>query len=151
MKKFYFIFLGALLSFSFGCHEERILTPNTHDGRVPDVLNFTAKLDSSITANKKKYVVQLHWVYDTIRYATNPNLKNWEVYRVIANDTMTYKFQLQTYVEKPRYADSSVSIQPGGRDSVVVLYRVIPIGIVDANNIQFTGRPSEIARISIKK
>lgn len=134
-----------------GCDEERVLIPNTHDGRVPDVINITARLDSITSKNPSQFVVWLQWAYDSIRYSTNPNLKNWEVYRVIANDTLTFKFQLQKFVETPIYADSSVSIQPGLRDSVVVLYRVIPIGNVDENNIQFTGKPSDIVRVSIKK
>lgn len=140
-----------MLAAFFGCHEERLLSPDTHNGRVPDVINLSSRIDTTRTLNQKKYKVVLMWGYDTIRYAHNPNLKNWEVYRVIANDTLTYKFQLQAMVETPQYIDSSVAIQPGGRDSVVMLYRITPIGIVDENNIQFTGKPSDIVRISLKK
>jgi hypothetical protein len=152
MKKRYCYF-GCLLLLlcGAGCNEERILTPNTHDGRVPEVINFSARIDSS-AAKPIKFIVWLNWSYDTLRYGVNPNLKNWEVYRIIGyEDTLTVKFQLQKFVQVPTFGDSSVSIQPGNRDSVVILYRVIPVGNVDANNIQFTGKPSDIVRVSIKK
>jgi hypothetical protein len=151
MSKILYIMVVSVLAILIitGCEDERVLTANTHDGRVPDVLDFRAVIDSS-KANTSKYILRLLWRYDTLRYPTNPNIKNWEVYRVVANDTLTFKFQLQKFVQIPSYADSSISIQPAGRDSVVVLYRIIPIGNV-VDNIQFTGRPSEIVRVVVRK
>lgn len=143
---FYIIFCSLLL---VGCDPERNLIPNAHDGRVPDVIDFRAVIDSS-KSTPSKYILRLSWRYDTIRYNTTPNLKNWEVYRVVANDTLTFKFQLQKFVQSPIHADSTVSIQPAGRDSVVVLYRVVPIGNV-VDNVQFTGKPSEIVRVVVFK
>ncbi|NUN70227.1 MAG: hypothetical protein HUU02_11000 [Bacteroidetes bacterium] len=143
------LLIGSLMALVAGCDEERVLTPNTHDGRVPDVVNLTAQIDSS-KVKPSTFILRLRWAYDSLRYPSNPNLKNWEVYRVVANDTLTFKFQLQKFVQTPVYADSSISIQPGGRDSVVVLYRVIPIGNV-IDNIQFTGKPSDILRVVIYK
>lgn len=140
-----------LLISVIACNEDRVLTPNSHDGRVPDVVNFTARIDTS-AVKPTKFIVWLNWAYDSIRYSVNPNLKNWEVYRIIGyEDTLDVKFQLQKFVQTPQFADSSIPIQPGNRDSVVILYRVIPIGNVDVNNIQFTGKPSDIVRVSIKK
>lgn len=137
----------AWAAVSSGCSEDRVLTPNTHEGRVPDVIAFAGKVDSS-KATASKFILRLAWKYDTVRYPSAPNIKNWEVYRVVANDTLTFKFQLQKFVQTPVYADSTVSIQPGNRDSVVVLYRIIPIGNV-IDNIQFTGRPSDILRMVV--
>lgn len=152
MNKRYFYFgCILLLLFVSGCNEERILTPNTHDGRVPDVINLSARIDSS-AAKPTKYIVWLSWTYDSLQYSIKPNLKNWEVYRVIGyEDTLTVKFQLQKFVQIPKFGDSSISIQPANRDSVVILYRVIPVGNVDSSNIQFTGKPSDIVRVSITK
>lgn len=149
MKNVYFGAVLFGLLFSTGCDDERVLTPNTHDGRVPDVLNFRAVIDSSIST-PSKYILRLLWAYDTVRYPVSPNIKNWEVYRVVANDTLTFKFQLQKFVQSPFFYDSSITIQPAGRDSVVVLYRVIPIGNV-VENIQFTGKPSDIVRVVVRK
>ncbi len=150
MKSNYLFIYGivAFMVFS-GCEPERTLIPNTHDGKVPDVTNFRIVIDSSIV-NRSKYILRLLWNYDTVTYSVNPNLKNWEVYRVVANDTLTFKFQLQKFVQRSIYADSTVSIQPAGRDSVVVLYRIIPIGNV-LDNIQFTGKPSDIVRVVVKR
>ena len=150
MKSNYiFIFaVGALISI-IGCEPERNLIPNAHDGKVPEVTGFRVVIDSS-KVTPSKYILRLSWNYDTVTYSVNPNLKNWEVYRVAANDTLTFKFQLQKFVQTPVYADSTVSIQPAGRDSVVVLYRIIPIGNV-LDNIQFTGKPSDIVRVVVKR
>lgn len=143
------LLFGVIIILSAGCSDDRVLTPNTHDGRVPDVINLTAKIDSS-KVKPATFILRLSWGYDTLKYPSNPNLKNWEVYRVVANDTLTFKFQLQKFVQTSVYADSSISIQPAGRDSVVVLYRVIPIGNV-IENIQYTGKPSDITRVVIYK
>lgn len=131
---------------------ERSLVPNTHDGRVPDVIDFTAVIDSSVV-NHSLYIVRLSWGYDTIKYSsdmTKANLKNWEVYRIIGTDTNTVKFQLQKIVQTPQFADSSFAIQPAGRDKVSLLYRILPIGNV-VDNVQFTGKPSEIIRVDLLK
>ncbi len=143
------VLFGLIILCAVGCNEDRVLTPNTHDDRVPEVVNLTAKIDSS-KVKPATFIVRLGWGYDTVRYPSSPNLKNWEVYRVVANDTVTFKFQLQKFVQSPVYADSTISIQPAGRDSVVVLYRIIPIGNV-IENIQFTGKPSDILRVVIYK
>ncbi|MCK9410625.1 MAG: hypothetical protein WCX28_04690 [Bacteriovoracaceae bacterium] len=150
MKKNVYIIIALLsIIFSVGCDEERVVTANTHDERVPEVTALSASIDSSIST-PSKFILRLLWGYDTLRYPIAPNIKNWEVYRVVASDTLTYKFQLQKFVQIPFYADSSISIQPAGRDSVVVLYRIIPIGNV-VENIQFTGKPSDILRVVIHK
>jgi hypothetical protein len=148
-KTIILIIISIGISVFMSCEDDRVLTPNTHDGRVPDVIAFRAVIDSS-RATPSKYILRLLWGYDTVRYPVNPNIKNWEVYRVVANDTLTFKFQLQKFVQAPLYADSSISIQPAGRDSVVVLYRIIPIGNV-VENIQFTGKPSDIVRVVVRK
>lgn len=147
-KSLLFCFAVVLLLFN-ACEPERSLAPNTHDGRVPEVTAFRIVIDSSIVT-RSKYIVRMTWGYDTVKYRGAPNLKNWEVYRVVAPDTITFKFQLQKFAQTPVYADSSVSIQPAGRDSVVVLYRIIPIGNV-VDNIQYTGKPSEIVRVMLPK
>lgn len=152
MKNILYVFIIITGVVIFACEPDRSLIPNTHDGRVPEVVNFNITKDttkSSPTATTK-YVLKLNWGYDTLKYGFTPNLKNWEVYRVVANDTLTFKFQLQKFVQVPFYADSTVSIQPAGRDSVVILYRVIPIGNV-VDNIQFTGQPSDIVRVVVFK
>ncbi len=148
MKTNFFVIVIIILGLA-ACEADRLLIPNTHDGRVPDVINFKIAIDSS-KVNKSNYILRLTWNYDTVKYGGAPNLKNWEVYRVVASDTLTFKFQLQKFVQKPNYSDSSVSIQPAGRDSVVILYRIIPVGNV-IDNIQFTGKPSDIARVVVKK
>ncbi len=132
-----------------GCDGDRALVPNTHDGRVPDVVNFAAMIDSS-RATPSKFIIRLNWGYDTIRYPVNPNIKNWEVYRVVGTDTIFTKFQLQKFTDFPRHADSTVAVQPAGRDSVVILYRVIPVGNV-IDNVQYTGKPSDIVRVVVRK
>jgi hypothetical protein len=153
IKTFLLILLSIGLLYMLACDSaERSLVPNTHDGRVPEVIDFTAVIDSSVV-NHSLYIVKLRWRYDTVKYSsdmTKANLKNWEVYRIIGADTNTVKFQLQRIVQSPQFTDSSFAIQPAGRDKVTILYRILPIGNV-VDNVQFTGKPSDILRVELLK
>lgn len=138
------------LMVSLGCDEDRIVRPNTHDGRVPDVINFTYKIDT--TAATKKLAVRLTWNYDTVRYGTDrekANLRDWEVYRSF-NDTASIFFQSRGRTFFPQFTDSSNEIRPGEREQVVIFYKVYPAGYT-VNNIQFIGKPSEVLNVIIKK
>lgn len=144
MKRIALILIVAALA-AAGCEPDRQLVPNTHDGRVPDVINFTGHVDSVAS---RRYV-KLSWAYDTVRYSTDrerANLRDWEVFRSIA-DTSYFQSRGRTF--NPVYTDSSDQIQLSGRDSVIVFYKVYPAGYT-IDNIQFIGKPSDILQFVIK-
>jgi hypothetical protein len=146
MKSRQLYFFAILLWTVTGCGPERGLIPRTHDGRVPDVINIAAMLDS--TQSHKK-LITLTWAYDSVRYGTDreaANLRDWEVFRSF-NDTSFFQSRGRTFF--PTFSDSSNEIQPGARDSVVVLYKVYPSGYLH-DNIQFTGKPSDIVTVIVK-
>ncbi len=147
MKFWQTCFLAAFSWVAAGCGPERGLIPNTHDGRVPDVIDFSAQLDST---QSHKRLITLTWAYDTVRYGTDreqANLRDWEVFRSF-NDTSFFQSRGRTFF--PTFSDSSNEIQLGARDSVVVLYKVYPSGYTH-DKIQFTGKPSDIVIVTIKK
>ncbi len=140
-----FIIIGIVAAVLIGCDAGRELKPNTHDGRVPDIINLTTKVDS---VGKLKRVT-LTWAYDTIMYGTDrikANLRDWEVWS--ASDTL--QLSPKGRPTTPIFVDVSNAIQPGGNDSIVFFYKIYPNGYT-VDNIQFIGKPTSILRIVIKK
>jgi hypothetical protein len=140
------LLLGACL---YGCEADRALIPNTHDGRVPDVLTFNGRVDSSAT---RKFIVKLTWSFDSVRYGTDrqtANLRDWEVLRALG-DTSAAFFQSRGRTFFPQFSDSSNEVQLNGRDSVVLYYRVIPAGFT-VNNIQFIGKSTPPMLVIVRK
>lgn len=137
----------SIAVFVIGCEPERFLIPNTHNERVPEIINLTYFVDT-ITATQK--VVKIRWAYDSVKYGTDrvkANLRDWEVYRS-ANDTL--QFTPRGRPVFPSWDDFSAEVQPGGNDSVVIYYKIFPNGYTK-DNIQFVGRPSPLIRIVVKK
>ncbi|WP_205006520.1 hypothetical protein, partial [Escherichia coli] len=64
-----------ILTLFYGCDKPRELITPTHIGRVPEVKNLNARIDTTKTG---KYLILLNWEYDD-----NGNLKEWEVYRAL--------------------------------------------------------------------
>jgi len=120
----------------YGCDKPKELITPTHIGRVPEVKNLNARIDTTKTG---KYLVLLNWEYDD-----NGNLREWEVYRAL-RDTAggNYSF-LQPPVKVPSYADST--IPSFGEDSIWVYYKVIPVG-----NDRFLGKPGIIRLTLFRK
>ncbi|MCX6138933.1 MAG: hypothetical protein NTV54_15755 [Ignavibacteriales bacterium] len=144
-----FLLVGLFLlgTFLFGCDSDRSLVPNTHEGRVPDVLAFSGKIDSSAT---KKYIVQLKWAFDSVRFGTNrevANLRDWEILRSIG-DTSFFQSRGRSFF--PQFSDSSNEVQLSGKDSLVLFYKVIPAGFT-VDKIQFIGKPSDPLLVIIRK
>lgn len=125
----------SIFTLFYGCDKPRELITPTHIGRVPEVKNLTAKVDTTIT---RKYLVLLNWEYDD-----NGNLREWEIYRALRDTTGgNYSF-LQPPVKTTSYADST--IPSFVEDSIWVYYKVIPVG-----NDRFLGKPG-IARVTLYK
>ena len=134
--------------FILGCDTERSLVPNTHDGKVPDVVSFSARVDS--TSVTKKKIVRMTWGYDTARYGVdrkNANLLDWEV-TVAKEDTVIFESRGRTFV--PSFIDSANDIQLGARESLIVFYKIFPTGY-NIDHIQFIGRPSDPYKVVIRK
>lgn len=132
-----------------GCEPDRQLVPNSHDGKVPEVINFVAKVDSTPT---RKMVIRLTWAYDTLKYPTDrdkANLKDWDVQRSVGDTTF---FQSRGRTLFPSFSDSSNEVQPLSKD-VVLYYRVDASGFTDfaGRRVQYDGKPSDILEIIIKK
>ncbi len=137
--------IGIVTLVLIGCDAGREIKPNTHDGRVPDIINLATKVDS---VGKLKRVT-LTWAYDTITYGTDrikANLRDWEVWS--ASDTL--QLSPKGRPTAPIFVDVSNAIQPGGNDSIVFFYKIYPNGYT-VDNIQFIGKPTSILRIVIKK
>lgn len=140
------MYIAFVTVVSMGCNSDRSLAPNTHDDRVPDIINLAFTVDSN--ASKQK-IVTLTWGYDTVQYGTDrikANLRDWEVYS--ANDTL--QLSPKGRPTSPKWIDMSNAVQPGGNDSVVVFYKIFPNGYA-IDNIQFVGKPTKILRVVIKK
>lgn len=137
LKLAFSVCLSVLLMFLFfyGCDKPRELITPIHIGRVPDVKNLRARVDTTRTG---KYLVLLNWEYED-----NGNLREWEVYRVL-RDTAggNYSF-LQPPVKTPSYGDSTVPTFV--EDSIWVYYKVIPVG-----NDRFLGKPGMV-RVTLYK
>ncbi len=145
-NKILFLIIAVVVMLA-GCEAERNLIPNAHDGRVPDILDLTYKVDTNASRQK---VITLRWRYDSLKYGTDriaANLRDWEIYRS-ANDTAQFTSRGKTFF--PIWVDSSPEVQPAGRDSVIIFYKIFPNGY-PVDNIQFVGRPSEILRIIVRK
>ncbi len=143
LKLYTVLMLGIFLL--VGCDSGRAIKPNTHDGRVPDIINLTTKVDS--VGSQKR--VTLAWAYDTIKYGTDrikANLRDWEVWS--AGDTT--QLSPKGRPTSPLWVDVSGEVQPGGKDSAVIFYKIFPNGYT-VDNIQFIGKPTSIIRIVIKK
>jgi hypothetical protein len=139
--------IAALSLMYLGCEEDRILITDTHNGRVPDIINLRYSVDTNASRQK---VITITWGYDSVRYGTNriqANLRDWEVYRS-ANDTVQMTPRGRPVF--PVWVDTSPEVQPGGADSVVIYYRIYPNGYAQ-NNIQYVGRPTPLIRIVVKK
>jgi hypothetical protein len=95
MKKIIFGAFIIICSFTVSsCDTERSLIPNTHDSKVPDVVNLTSRVDSTLS---RKKVVTIKWTYDTIRYGKSDiaaNLKNWEYLKVLMIHPILYPKEL---------------------------------------------------------
>lgn len=144
------LFTSVLTLVLISCNDDRGLIPNTHDGRVPDVINLVYMVDSTVIS--KKLLVRLSWGYDSLRYGTDrekANLRDWEVYRSF-NDTASVLFSSRGRTFFPQFIDSSNEIRPGNRDSVVLFFKVYPAGYT-SDNIQFIGKPSDVINVIIRK
>lgn len=143
-KTIYFVLMTVIL---IGCDTERNIVPNTHDGRVPEIIGLTYVVDTNAVGQK---VIRLRWGYDSLKYGTDriaANLRDWEIYRS-SSDTSQFTSRGKTFF--PLFDDASPEVQPGGRDSVIILYRIFPNGYL-VDNIQFIGKPSPILEIIVRK
>lgn len=142
------LFIVVILGIIYlGCDTERVLIPNSHDDRVPDIINLKYVIDTNAAAQK---VITITWSYDSVKFGTDrikANLRDWEVYRS-ANDTL--QFTPRGRPAFPIWIDSSPEVQPRGNDSIVIYYRIYPNGYAQ-NNIQFVGKPTPLIRIVVKK
>jgi hypothetical protein len=140
----------TLLFFSvlfIGCDDERSIVPNIHDSKVPEIIGLTYRVDTNNVGQK---VIRLRWGYDSLRYGTDrlqANLRDWEIYRS-STDTSQFTSRGKTFF--PVWNDASAEVQPGGRDSVVIYYRIYPNGYL-VDNIQFIGKPTEVLEIVVRK
>ena len=144
---FVFVFMGIALQ---GCEPDRQLVPDTHSGKVPEVINLLAKIDT--TAVTKKKVVKLSWAYDTLKYSTDrdaANLQDWDVMRSVGDSTF---FQSRGKTLVPSFVDSSSEAQPSGKD-VILFYKIIATGFseISGKKVQFDGKPSDILQVTILK
>jgi len=133
--------------FCFGCEPDRELIPETHNDRVPEIINLKYSVDTNAASQK---VITITWGYDSVKYGTNrikANLRDWEVYRS-ANDTVQLTPRGRPVF--PVWVDSSPEVQPSGNDSVVIFYKIFPNGYAQ-DNIQFVGKPTPFIRIVVKK
>ncbi|KAB2923659.1 MAG: hypothetical protein F9K22_08325 [Bacteroidetes bacterium] len=147
MKYRHLIPLSLLLLAAWSCEADRAVVPNTHDGRVPDIIGLTYTVDTNNVGQK---VVKLRWGYDSLKYGTDrlaANLRDWEIYRS-ATDTSQFTSRGKTFF--PQFNDASNEVQPGGRDSIVIMYRIVPNGYL-VDDVQFIGKPSDILQIVIRK
>jgi hypothetical protein len=151
MKKIIFGAFIIICSFTVSsCDTERSLIPNTHDSKVPDVVNLTSRVDSTLS---RKKVVTIKWTYDTIRYGKSDiaaNLKNWEIFKSIDDTSNFVSKGTIVYSIAPVWKDSSSDIQPTQRDSIIVFYKIHPTGF-PIDQIQFIGRSSEVLKIIVRK
>ncbi|MEW6062740.1 MAG: hypothetical protein AB1600_12445 [Bacteroidota bacterium] len=135
----YSIFTVCLI-FIIGCEPERSIVPNTHDNRVPEIINVTAWVDS-ISPTRK--VVRIRWAKDTLKQYTD-QLKNWEVFRSL-NDTAQFTSRGTTFI--PAWDDASV--HRTDRD-VTVFYKIFPNGELTTKG-QFIGKPSDVIKLTVRK
>ena len=142
----------ALILFTaswWGCEPERQIVPDIYNGKVPEVINITVKIDTSAT---RKTVVKLSWAYDTVKYGSDrekANLKDWDVHRSVG-DTTFYQSRGRTLF--PFFSDSSNEVQPVSKD-VLVFYQVNASGVTDVfgRKVQYDGMPSDVIQVVIKK
>lgn len=130
-----------------GCDEERSIVPNTHDFKVPEIIGLTYSVDTNAVGQK---VIHLRWGYDSLRYGTDrlqANLRDWEIYRS-STDTSQFTSRGKTFF--PVWDDASNEVQPAGRDSVVIYYRIFPNGYL-VDNIQYIGKPTDVIEIVVRK
>lgn len=142
--KFIFIIFSMCL---IGCDVERNVVPNAHDGTVPEIIGLTYIVDTNAVGQK---VIRIRWGFDSLRYGTDrlkANLRDWEIYRS-STDTSQFTSRGKTFF--PLWDDASPEVQPGGRDSVVIYYRIFPNGYL-VDNIQFIGKPTDVLEIVVKK
>lgn len=133
----------------WGCEPDRRLIPDTYNGKVPEVINITIRIDTSAT---RKTVVRLAWAYDTVKYGPDrekANLKDWDVRRSVG-DTTFYQSRGRTLF--PFFSDSSNEVQPASRD-VLVFYQINASGVTDVfgRTVQYDGKPSDVIEVVIKK
>lgn len=143
-KTFIVITLAVLFA---GCDDERSVVPNTHDQKVPEIIGLTYSVDTNAVGQK---VIHLRWGYDSLRYGTDrlqANLRDWEIYRS-STDTSQFTSRGKTFF--PVWDDASAEVQPGGRDSVVIYYRIFPNGYL-VDNIQYIGKPTDVIEITVRK
>jgi hypothetical protein len=143
-KSFLFMILVVLFA---GCDEERSIVPNTHDFKVPEIIGLTYSIDTNAVGQK---VIHLRWGYDSLRYGTDrlqANLRDWEIYRS-STDTSQFTSRGKTFF--PVWDDASNEVQPAGRDSVVIYYRIFPNGYL-VDNIQYIGKPTDVIEIVVRK
>ena len=130
-----------------GCDDERSVVPNIHDSKVPEIIGLTYSVDTNSVGQK---VIHLRWGYDSLRYGTDrlqANLRDWEIYRS-STDTSQFTSRGKTFF--PVWNDASAEVQPGGRDSVVIYYRIYPNGYL-VDNIQYIGKPTDVLEIVVRK
>lgn len=130
-----------------GCDDERSIVPNMHDGRVPDIIGLTYTVDTNAVGQK---LIRIRWGYDSLKYGTDriaANLRDWEIYRS-STDTSQFTSRGKTFF--PVWDDASAEVQPGGRDSVIIYYRIFPNGYL-VDNIQFIGKPTDVIEIVVKR
>ncbi len=145
-------FTVALILFAgswWGCEPDRQLAPDTYNGKVPEIINLTVRIDTSLT---RKTVVKLTWAYDTLQYGSDrdkANLKDWDVRRSVG-DTTFYQSRGRTLL--PFFSDSSNEVQPLSKD-VLVFYQINSSGVTDAfgRKVQYDGKPSDVLQVVIKK
>jgi hypothetical protein len=133
----------------WGCEPDRQFVPDTHNGKVPEVINLTVRIDTTAT---RKTVVKLAWAYDTARYGSDrdkANLKDWDVHRSVG-DTTFYQSRGRTLF--PFFSDSSNEVQPLSKD-VLLFYQINASGVADVfgRKVQYDGMPSDLIQVVIKK
>lgn len=132
--------LIVIILLLIGCEPERSIIPNTHDNRVPKIINVTAWVDSVSPTRK---VVRIRWAKDTLKQYTD-QVKNWEVFRSL-NDTAQFTSRGTTFT--PEWNDASV--YRTDRD-VTVYYKIYPNGESTTQG-QFIGKPSDIIQLIVRK
>ena len=148
MKNVLSIFTFVIIFISAACEADRNIVPDTHTGRVPEIIGLSFTVDSSLATKRK--IVKITWGYDSITYGTDrikANMRDWEIYRAV-EDTSLFVSRGKTFF--PVWHDSSNDVQLGARYSVILFYKLFPNGY-PIDNISFTGKPSGIYQIIIKK
>jgi hypothetical protein len=148
MKNAIRIFIFSTILTIAACEADRNIVPDTHTGRVPEIIGLSFTVDSSVATKRK--IVKIVWGYDSIKYGTDrikANMRDWEIYRAV-EDTSLFVSRGKTFF--PAWQDSSNDVQLGARDSVILFYKLFPNGY-PIDNISFTGKPSDIYQIIIRK